>query len=88
MDLASIVYALLAAAVTIVVGVAARVAQPGTPRARLQGLAWFLLGAFFMQILVLGGYRPELVGAFLIAALIASVWTFARKMVIRERERA
>ena len=49
----------------------------------MQSLIWFLVGVLLMQILTIGGYRPELTGAFVIAAAIAASWAFLRKAVIR-----
>ena len=85
MDLPVLLYALLAAATAVVAGVAARTLRSGTREARIQSVAWLLVGVFFMQILVIAGLRPELTGAFVIAAALAASWTFMRKMVIRPR---
>ena len=84
-DLPSIVYALLAAAVVVFMGIAARVAHPSTRENRLRSFAWFLVGVFFMQVLTIAGYRPELTGAFVIAAAIAVTWTFLRRVVVSPR---
>ena len=83
MDVPSIVYALLTASLLVVLGVAARLLHPATPERRIQSFIWFLIGALFMQILTIAGYRPELTGAFVIAAAIAATWTLLRKVVIR-----
>ncbi|HYK97014.1 MAG TPA: hypothetical protein VEU77_01345 [Candidatus Acidoferrales bacterium] len=83
MDLPTIVYALLAAALFVDLGIATRFLHPATRERRMQSLIWFLVGVLLMQILTIGGYRPELTGAFVIAAAIASSWAFLRKAVIR-----
>ena len=85
MELPIVVYALLAAATTVVAGIAARTVRSGTRAARMQTLAWLLVGVCLMQTIVIAGIRPELTGAFVIAAAIAASWAFMRGMVIRPR---
>jgi hypothetical protein len=82
-DLPTVVYALLAAALIVDLGIATRFLHPATRERRMQSIIWFLVGALFMQILTIGGYRPELTGAFVIAATIAASWAFLRKAVVR-----
>ena len=82
-DLPTIIYALLAAALIVDLGIAARFLHPATRERRMQSVIWFLIGALFMQVLTIAGYRPELTGAFVIAAAIAASWAFLRKLVIR-----